>query len=73
MYCKNCGRIVDDTSSYCNNCGARIDNKPNANVSEDCSSFGFAILGFFVPIVGLILFLIYEGNPNELSRRVKVL
>ncbi|MBD9048718.1 MAG: zinc-ribbon domain-containing protein [Ruminococcus sp.] len=24
MYCKNCGRTVDDTSSYCNNCGARI-------------------------------------------------
>ena len=74
MYCKNCGRIVDDTSSYCNNCGARIDNKSNANVSEDCSSFGFAILGFFVPIVGLILFLIYEGkNLNEPSQQVKAL
>lgn len=62
MYCKNCGRIVDDTSSYCINCGARIDNKSNANVYEDSSSFGFAILGFFIPIVGLILFLIYEGK-----------
>lgn len=66
MYCKNCGRIVDDTSSYCNNCGARIDNKSNAIISEDSSSFGFAILGFFIPIVGLILFLIYEGkNPKR--------
>lgn len=66
MYCKNCGKIVDDTSSYCNNCGARIDNKSNAIVSEDSSSFGFAILGFFIPIVGLILFLIYEGkNPKR--------
>lgn len=62
MYCKNCGRIVDDTSSYCINCGARIDNKSNANVYEDSSSFVFAILGFFIPIVGLILFLIYEGK-----------
>ena len=43
MYCKNCGRTVDDTSSYCNNCGARIDNKPNADVSEESSSMGFAI------------------------------
>ena len=47
MYCKNCGRNVDDTSLYCNNCGARIDNKFDANVSEDSSSIGFAILGFF--------------------------
>ena len=68
MYCKNCGRIVDDTSLYCNNCGARIDNKSNAIVSEDSSSFGFAILGFFIPIVGLILFLIYEGKKPKRAK-----
>lgn len=72
MYCKNCGRIVDDTSSYCNNCGARIDNKPNADASEDSLSLGFAILGFFIPIVGLILFLIYEEKkPKRAKSAVK--
>lgn len=72
MYCKNCGRIVDDTSSYCNNCGARIDNKPNADASEDSLSLGFAIFGFFIPIVGLILFLIYEGKkPKRAKSAVK--
>lgn len=70
MYCKNCGRTVDDTSSYCNNCGARIDNKPNADVSEDSSSMGFAILGFFIPIIGLILFLIYEGKKPKRAKSV---
>lgn len=68
MYCKNCGRTVDDTSSYCNNCGARIDNKPNADVSEDNSNSGFAILGFFIPIVGLILFLIYEEKKPKRAK-----
>lgn len=68
MYCKNCGRTVDDTSSYCNNCGARIDNKPNADVSEDSLSLGFAILGFFIPIVGLILFLIYEEKKPKRAK-----
>lgn len=72
MYCKNCGRPVDDTSSYCNNCGARIDNKPNADVSENNSNLGFAILGFFIPIVGLILFLIYEEKkPKRAKSAVK--
>ena len=72
MYCKNCGRSVDDTSSYCNNCGARIDNKPNADVSEDNSNLGFAILEFFIPIVGLILFLIYEEKkPKRAKSAVK--
>lgn len=68
MYCKNCGRSVDDTSSYCNNCGARIDNKPNADVSEDNSNLGFAILGFFIPIVGFILFLIYEEKKPKRAK-----
>lgn len=68
MYCKNCGRTVDDTSSYCNNCGARIDNKPNADVSEDNSNLGFAILGFFIPIVGLIIFLIYEEKKPKRAK-----
>lgn len=72
MYCKNCGRPVDDTSSYCNNCGARIDNKPNADASEDSLSLGFAIFGFFIPIVGLIIFLIYEGKkPKRAKSAVK--
>lgn len=72
MYCKNCGRSVDDTSSYCNNCGARIDNKPNADVSEDNSNLGFAIFGFFIPIVGLILFLIYEEKkPKRAKSAIK--
>lgn len=66
MRCKNCGRTVDDTSSYCNNCGTRIDNKPN--VSGASSSFGFAILGFFIPIVGLILFLVYEGKKTKRAK-----
>lgn len=72
MYCKNCGRPVDDTSSYCNNCGARIDNKPNTDASEDSLSLGFAIFGFFIPIVGLILFLIYEEKkPKRAKSAVK--
>ena len=43
-----------------------MDNKFDANVSKDSSSIRFVILGFFIPIVGLILFLIYEGkNPKR--------
>ena len=68
MYCKNCGSPVDDTSSYCTNCGAWIDNKSNAIISEDSSSFGFAVLGFFIPIVGFILFLIYEEKKPKRAK-----
>lgn len=66
MYCKNCGRIIEEGSLYCNNCGTKVES--NKNVSEDSSSFGFALLGFFIPLVGLILFLIYEGKKPKRAK-----
>ena len=66
MYCKNCGKIMDDSSTYCINCGT----KSNYNIDEtdDHSSFGLAILGFFIPIVGLILFLVHEGKKPKRAK-----
>ena len=64
MYCRSCGKNIDDSATYCINCGTRFDNK---EVDEQ-SSFGFAILGFFIPIVGLILFLIYEGKKPKRAK-----
>lgn len=64
MYCRSCGNNIDDSATYCINCGTRFDNKE----VDDQSSFGFAILGFFIPIVGLILFLIYEGKKPKRAK-----
>ncbi len=68
MYCKNCGSAVDDNSSYCYNCGAWLGNDPATNVPKDNSTFWFSVLGFFIPIVGLILFLVYEYKNPKRSR-----
>ena len=68
MYCKKCGREVEENSLYCNNCGAQLNTAQNQNISEDDSSFGFALLGFFIPLVGLILFLIYEGKKPKRAK-----
>lgn len=64
MYCRSCGKNIDDSATYCINCGTRFYNKE----IDDQSSFGFAILGFFIPIVGLILFLIYEGEKPKRAK-----
>lgn len=66
MYCRNCGKSMHDSAKYCINCGTSFDN--NNKESDDHSSFGFAILGFFIPIVGLILFLIYEGKKPKRAK-----
>lgn len=63
-FCKNCGAEVADEAVLCVKCGCSLsqtnkDDKPNG---------GFAVLGFFVPIVGLILFLVWN---KEYPRKAK--
>lgn len=59
MFCVNCGKEIDDKAVICVNCGHSV---PKGNTLKDASSFGLALLCFFIPILGLILYLIYEGN-----------
>lgn len=68
MYCKYCGRIIDDDSKYCVNCGNNMNNDNSGTVSVDAPSKGFAVLGFFVPIIGLILYLIYERKQPQRAK-----
>lgn len=63
MYCKNCGKEIGN-SRYCPYCGA--ENGTNVPPSTDAGSVGWAFLGFFVPIVGLVLFLLWrEEKPKS--------
>lgn len=66
MYCRNCGRYTDDSAIYCTNCGIKFDNDDTE--TYDSSSLGFAILGFLIPIVGLILFIIYEEKKPKRAK-----
>ena len=59
MFCYNCGKEIDDKAVICVHCGCSMTKKASA---ADAPSTGFAVLGFLVPIVGLILYLIYEGK-----------
>ena len=52
-YCFNCGKEVADNADYCLNCGVEL-SKP---VEEDKGGILWGLIGFLVPIVGLVLFL----------------
>ena len=68
MYCKNCGKTVEDNSSYCNHCGVQFAETSAADVSDDRPSFGFALAGFLIPLVGLILFLVYDRKQPKRAK-----
>lgn len=65
MYCKNCGEQIDDKAVVCPKCGVPVEGavypseQSNKSVA-DAPSAGFAVLSFFFPIVGLILWLVWK-------------
>jgi len=61
MYCKKCGTLLDDKVQFCTNCGSSQSEGTKAPAAEG-STFGFALLGFFFPLIGLIIFFVYENK-----------
>lgn len=68
MYCKYCGKVIDNDSKYCVSCGNNMNNENSVVTPEDKPNKDFAILGFFVPIIGLILYLIYERKQPKRAK-----
>lgn len=63
MFCSNCGKEINDNAVVCIHCGCST-GKTTAPVrnSSDAPSFGFAFLGFLIPLLGLILYLVNKDT-----------
>ena len=55
-YCSHCGKEILDEAIVCPHCGCSV--KESAIV-DNTPSVGLNVLSFFIPLVGLILFLAY--------------
>ena len=74
-YCSNCGNKVDENGSFCAICGFAINNNisnNSANQVVDNGGFGWALLGFFVPVVGLILYLTWKNEKPKSAKSAGV-
>ena len=73
MFCKQCGTQLSEGTAFCANCGCPVHPAqqtqpvqppvrqpyyPSQPYVNDGGSIGWWFLGFFFPLVGLILFLI---------------
>ena len=79
MYCKYCGKNLDDTALFCDNCGARIVRSSEGSSPEASHidpqfdflsrqrSFGIAFLTFMIPILGLILYFVWKDSKPGIA------
>jgi hypothetical protein len=61
MYCQNCGNKINDNEDICLNCGVMV-RKNNSYIDEDKPNIGLNILSFLIPLVGLILFVVFNNE-----------
>ncbi|MDP3131101.1 MAG: hypothetical protein Q8N15_07215, partial [Bacillota bacterium] len=59
------GKQLADNAAMCPGCGhmfAPVGPAPKVADPTDAPSTGYGVLGFFFPIIGLILFLVWQDN-----------
>ena len=64
MYCQRCRRKIENPALFCTYCGAASD----VTAQQDAPGPGFAVLGFFILLAGLILYLIYENKQSQKAK-----
>ena len=64
-FCKYCGAQIDDNAVACTSCGA---SQSTAPAVVDKGGFGWGLLGYCLPIVGLILFLVWKDTKPKTSK-----
>lgn len=70
-YCPKCGRQLVDEAVVCVSCGC-AQSKNWATKRQDSSSFGWGVLGFFVPMIGLVLYLLWREERPKRAKSVGV-
>lgn len=59
-FCQKCGKEIMDEAVVCPGCGCAQES-PVKN-TEDAGGFGWATLGFCIPVAGLVLYLVWKDT-----------
>jgi len=70
-YCRNCGKEIDENAFVCPNCGVLVNEKKCSGfIKEDKGGFGWGLLGFLVPVIGLFLYLIWKDDKPLTAKAI---
>ena len=65
-YCRRCGAPISDYATTCPSCGAPQNDAPPP--VEDNGGIGWGLLGCCIPIVGLVLFLVWNDTKPRTAK-----
>lgn len=60
--CRNCGAEIGEKALICPSCGVP------QQLSEESSQIGYGFLGFCIPLVGFVLFLVWKDSKPKSSK-----
>ena len=66
-YCSHCGKEIIDEAIVCPNCGCSVHPK---KTEADIPSTGLNVLAFLIPIVGLILYILYQEKTPQKAKAI---
>ena len=85
MNCPQCGASIADGATFCPSCGTAVAApqpqnpyaqpatpvyaEPAAAPVVDKGSVGWAILGFLIPLVGIILFFVWRNKKPDSAKK----
>ena len=69
-FCSHCGKEIHEDAVVCVHCGCSVAGAGGNGAAldpNDAPSTGIVILGFFIPLVGLILYLIWKPTKPQVA------
>ncbi len=70
MYCRNCGKEIDNNLAQCPYCNTPV--MQGQTVVEDNGGAWWSILGCCFPIVGLILYIVWKDTKPKSSKEAGI-
>ena len=70
-YCRKCGEVIDDEAVICPKCGVQ-QSEFKTTASDDDGSVLWLLLGFLIPVAGLILWIMWKDEKPRSARMAGV-
>jgi heme/copper-type cytochrome/quinol oxidase subunit 2 len=64
-YCSNCGQEIKAGADICLSCGKIVGGQNKVASSSDTGGLMWTVLGFFLPLIGLILYFVWKTEQPK--------